>query len=90
MNNIARLGSSDNGDECAFATLRFLIRHNGIQLTIRERRLVDAEIGSEILRKKYPRVRMILLIPLAIPTQMIFILLLKFFGREVLRRGDRS
>lgn len=66
-----------------------LVGDNGVQLSVRERCLINREMRAEVVGEQEPLFGVFFLCPLFEVAQMIFVLFFKFLRLETVRSRDR-
>ncbi len=68
--------------------MRGFVGQDGVELAIGHGHFIDAQPGSDVLRKEHPRVGMASLAPVCESAQVMLVLLFKLFDRDLLGGGD--
>lgn len=68
--------------------MRGFVGQDGVEFTIGHGHFIDAQLGSDVLRKEHPGVGMASLAPGAESAQVMLVLLFKLFDRDLLGGGN--
>gem|GEM_PF-6357757 len=68
--------------------MRSFVGQNGIEFSLGHRHFIDAQPGSDVLRKEHPCFGMTALVPGFEFAQVMLVLLFKLFDRDLLGDGD--
>jgi len=68
--------------------MRGLVGQDGVELSSGHGHFIDAHLGSDVLRKEHPPVGMVSLAPGCESAQVMRVLLVKLFDRDLLGFGD--
>jgi len=64
--------------------MRGVVGQDGVELSIGHGHFINAQLRADVLRKEHPRVGMVSLAPSCESAQMMFVLLVKLFDRDLL------
>ena len=88
--DILHSGAADDGYKGTLATMSVLVGDDGVEITIREGSLVNAEVRTDVFGKYEPLLSMLLVLPSAEVAQMILVSTLELVALDVIWFLERS